>query len=156
MITIAVLLAAYFALLAVLSFAVTPYRRRIARLGAELCELNLTPVERRVVEGLMRSTYSWRGAIVLLFAYLEGLFLPVAALDRESEQLQREAPTFVSDPRMHQMSDAYFASAVAVNPLVGLLAVAARWAFHLKARLHHSGAFADRITDYRAASVPVG
>lgn len=168
------LLLAYFGLLAAMSVVAIPYRRRLRDLGAELCQLDLTPYERGYVESMLQFAYSWRASIIHALSYAAGLLQTYDALNREFEKSLEESPKLFSDPRLHQMSDAFFISAVAVNPLFGLLATVARLAFRIKARVFIrrrtamapnvpttpasvavsapiAGAeYAERMTDYRA------
>lgn len=152
MTTIFILLVAYFGLLAALSIAATPYRRELARLGAEVCALDLTPGERAWIEGMMRDAYSWRSAVMLFLVFLIGLFQSRETLDRICDEVERDS-RFTSDPRLHEMSQAFFASTFAVNPVFGILAFVARGAFGVKAGMHHNAKVAQRMVDLRSFSV---
>lgn len=145
------LILAYFVLLAGLSAGALPYRRRMRKLGAELCALPLNDTERGVVEGMLRHAYSWRMAIVLFLVFVAGLFQAGDVLDRDSEQAFFKAPNFTKDDRFHQFCDAFFASVIGVNPIFGMLAVAAKVAFRVKALRYHSSNSARQMTDIRAA-----
>lgn len=152
---ISALIVAYFALLIGMSIFALPYRRRMRDLGAELLASGLNERERRTVEGMLRSAYSWRGAIVLLFTFLAGLFVSGDRLDEECEACGEQLPNLLGNPTFHRLADAHFASLVGVNPIFGMFAVLAKFAFGLKARLHSNGKEAQRIADFRTVTATI-
>jgi hypothetical protein len=154
---VVILIAAYFAVLAMLSIIAIPYRRRLRALGAELCSLELNSADRAYVEALLRNAYSWRGAIVMVFAYAAAMFQSGDTLDKQCDKLVEESPLF-ADPRSHAFGEAYFASVVAVNPLFGIPAVVMRAAFRFKALLYHrrhNASDVDRLADLPAIAAAV-
>jgi hypothetical protein len=146
------LILAYFVLLAGISAGAMPYRRRLRELGAELCALDLNERERRLVEGMLLHAYSWRMAPMALLVYLAGLLQSGYTLDERADQGLESMPSLMGDPRFHCFSEAFFASIVGVNPLFGIFAILARWAFKIKARIHRNSKGAQRITDLWATS----
>lgn len=149
------LIAAYFAVLAALSLAAMPYRRRMRRLGVELCELELNEAEKGIVEGLLNNAYSWRASILVTFAYLEGIFQSNQAVVHEVEGVNHALPKLVADNRFFALVEAYVASVVGINPVIGMFALLARMVFRLRVRARASANEAHRATDLRAASVSV-
>jgi len=148
MINAIIIFGGYFGVLAVLSLFARPYRARLLVLGAELGAEYQEPDDQRFILALMSSAYSWRAAIVQTLVYLTGIFRRGDELDRACEEYVTEKPEFARDPRVHEMLSAYFASAVAVNPLFGILAITAKTGFRIKARLHHRGKQVDHLSDY--------
>ena len=150
--TTLLLIAAYFLVLAGVSAAAMPYRRRMRKLGAELCAADISDRERGLVESMLKHAYSWRMSLVLFLVYLAGVFQAGEALEQEAEGHARELPVLSSDPRFHRFADSFFVSVVGVNPVFGVLAILAKHAFRLKMGFHHTSKGADRIADLRAAS----
>lgn len=134
------LIAAYFALLIVLSVIARPYRVRLAELANEL--LADYPDEPIIVE-LCRvytlSAYSIRAAPIRLLTYLIILIKPARDIDRECEEMKRDNKAFFEDARITEMMDCYNASISAVSPVFGALAFLASLAFKLKAYIHFHG-----------------
>jgi hypothetical protein len=144
------LIAAYFGTLFLLAVVAIPYRRRLRKVGAELCAV-AGDDDRHFIELMMKSAYSWRTSVVLLLIYTAALFQSSKTLDRESEEISRQS-ALMSDPRLHSLMDAHFVSAFAVNPLVGVLVSLAQLAFYVKARMHTTAEYASRARDLRALS----
>lgn len=146
--TILIIFVAYFALLGALLVWARPYQKRVQALGAEILQSEMSPIERRFIEGLVASSHSYRAAIVMLLAFLIGIFQTGETLDRECAGFDRQHPVLANDTRVHALMEAHFASAIAVNPFVGVLAIFARYAFELKALLHHDSKHVRKIADF--------
>jgi hypothetical protein len=147
-----VLIAAYFAVLVALSAAAMPYRWRMRKLGAELCALDLTERERDLVDHLLIYAYSWRTSIILSLVFLVGLFQGSDSLRKEADQRAQQMPTLARDPRLHELMDGFFASAIGVNPVFGIFAILLKYAFVLKVCLRAPSDRAARMADLRAAA----
>lgn len=154
--TVFILLAGYIGLLALLAVIVRPYRKRIAALGADLlCDDHLNGSERAYVEAIMKHAYSWRGAVVLLLDYVSGLFESSETMERKAKSHEAEYPRLLRDHRAYLMFECYVASVVAVNPLIGTLALIARASFRMRVRRHHTAKQAREIVDLRGLTAAI-
>lgn len=138
MLYVAALIAGYFAVLVVLSVLARPHRVRLVMLANQL--LADYPGN-EFVEDLCRhfveSAYSLRVAPMRALQYAVFMFKPGHEIDRTCDRMHREQPEFFRDARIGAMIEAYNASTTAVSPLFGLLATVMRYAFLMKAYLHH-------------------
>lgn len=153
--TVLILFGVYFAALAVLLIMARPYQRRIQELAAELRVHAMSSDERRFVDSLVDSSYSWRSAVILALTFLVGIFQSATKLDSDCADFNHRFPVIANDPRVHELMEAHFATAVAVNPVVGILAILMRYTFRLKARLHRNNVEADRISDFLGLAATV-
>lgn len=152
--TILLFVAGYFGFLAILAVAALPYRRRIRRLGTELLCLNLNERESQYIEGIMMHAYSIRSAIVMLLDYVAGMLEASETTERQIKELEAEFPLLLSDYRTFEIGEAFFVSALAANPLVGVFTIFARLAFRVKLslRLQRGGRQAQELVDLRGMS----
>lgn len=155
MIEILLLIAGYFGLLALLSWAATPARRRIKDLGTQLLQLDLTDYERAYIQGCMRHAYSWRAAVGLLLGYISGMFETEQTLEAKMREAADKYPTLRRDWRLYALFECYIASAFAVNPIVGIAVVVFRTIYRWRVRIHHNAKRTKEIVDLRGMSASV-
>ena len=135
---ILILIGVYFAALSVLAIAARPQRKRLLELGEALQQESMTPVEREFITMQVSSTYSWRSAIILSLLFLSGLFRSIKTIERECAGFDERYPFLANDERVFELMDLHFVSAIAVNPLFGMLAIVFRQAFRIKLMLRNS------------------
>jgi hypothetical protein len=135
MVTVATIIGLFFAALFALSRLVRPMRERMPVLARQLLDLELTPVEEEFVKGALATAYSWRSAPMFALAYLEGLFQTRERLESDYRACEKEGFALFSTHEADEFVECYFWSAVATNPVVGVVALALRFLFILKARI---------------------
>lgn len=131
-----IIIALFFGILILLSAVARRYRQRLAVIGNDFLGQPLNDDDRKLIEGMLISAYSWRASIWLFLVYLSGI-------SRSNEQLERECATFdkdhlsiAKDPRIHEFMDCYSVSAFATNPLFGILFLIAKYGFIAKAYIY--------------------
>lgn len=134
----AALIAIYFVALVVLSVMARPHRVRMATLANELlADYPSSSAIRQLCSHCLATAYSMRIAPIRLCAYVAFLFKPGREIDEVCDRANQENPELFRDPRVGRMLEAYNASTTAASPVFGLLASVARYAFILKAIIHH-------------------
>lgn len=131
------LVGGYIALLALLSLVARPARRGLASISNRLATAGLSEHERHMVNVLLATSYSWRAAPIIAMSFLTGLLQSVPSLDDEAGKIASAFPNLFQTTDMHRLFEYHLASVAAVNPLFGVLAYAARWAFRVKLYSHH-------------------
>jgi hypothetical protein len=138
MITLIIFIVAYFALLAVLSLAVRPYRLRLKVACEHLFdEAPLAQGDIKMLQSMLSSAYSIRAAPLLILVFMMGILRSGQQLDSDVEKFDKENPMFVANRRVwHEVLEMHMVSAFAANPFFGIAAYIARWIFRAKARAY--------------------
>ncbi len=128
-----IFIALYFAALALLSVIARPYRVRLIAVSESLLSDHVNESERQFVSHVTRTAYSVRTSPMLFLIFLQGLLRTSESLDANPDDFEKSHPALTADNRAHELLEMHMASAAAVNPIFGILAYAAKWAFRAKA-----------------------
>lgn len=144
MITVLIVAGSYFSLLILLAILARPYRVRFAELANEILNDNPSDDVRSHVEWMTGTAYSIRTAATQFLTGMVLVVLPGDRLMQMAREFHAEHKELVDEDRISELSELHKASAAAVNPIFGLLALLARALFGIKVSSYSRRFHSDR------------